>query len=139
MIHFQQSLFDWPFVPELKRALRKGWRKNSWCVEPQTNFYFSLHSDNLTHIQRKLESNIDYYIVDTSYIGVQECRFPRLNQNSLETSYFRICKNGLHNDLSNISDDPSRFNQLLDKGIWYAKLIDEYKEKTINENGNSQS
>ena len=59
------------------------------------------------------------------YTNFFQSNFPRLNQNSLETSYFRICKNGLHNDLSNISDDPSRFNQLLDKGIWYAKLIDE--------------
>ena len=135
MIHYHQSLLDWPFVPELKRALRKGWRKNSWCVEPQSNFYFSLHSDNLIHIQTKLEDNVDYYIVDTPYIGVQENRFPRLNKNSLETSYFRISKNGLHNDLSKISDDPTRFNQLLDKGIWYAKLINEYEEKEINERG----
>ena len=136
MIYYNQSSLDWPFTPKLIQAFKKGWRKNIWCAEPQSNFYFSLHSDNNIHIRQKKKPNIDYYLVDTSYIGVQENRFPRPNNTTLETSYFRISKNGLHNDLSNISDDPSRFNQLLDKGIWYAKLIDEYKEKTINENGN---
>lgn len=112
--------------------IERGWRNNRWCAEPLVHFLFGLGRSK-SIIDKIHKAKHDYYIIDVGYIGTQT----ELGQRSQPLNgYYRICKNGIHNDLTNVTDDPTRFNKLLDQKCYYAKLIDEYKEQPLNINGN---
>ena len=133
MIKTHSNTFSWNWTSQVLNQIDAGWRTNRWCAEPLIHFYFGL-AHNKNSIIKNIKSAEDYYLVDVGYMGAQTKRGMR--DQSFESGYYRICKGGIHNDLTNVSDDPSRFKKLLDKKYYYARLIDNYKEKPLNTDGN---
>ena len=136
MIKTHKHSFSWSFSSQLLSNIEHGWKRNRWCAEPTVHFYFGLGGYSAPeNIKKNEKEGEDYYIVDIGYIGAQINRWPKPVQADFTTTYFRFCKNSMHNDLTNVSDDPTRFNELVKKDIWYAKAILEYEEKELNYDG----
>jgi hypothetical protein len=113
--------------------------KKSWPDEDkETHFFWSLFGDNLNEIKELKNRGIDYWILDVGYLTYNELRFREENI-SKPTNYdwnkihIRLTKNSLHNDLTNISNDDTRFKKLLKDDIWYPTKIESYEEKEISD------
>ena len=115
-------------------AIEKGW-KQRWSNDKKIHFFWGLGAFNISEIKDCVKKGEDYYICDIGYIGAQINRYPKPEIAHPEKTYFRICKNLLHNDLSDVSTDETRFNKLLEQDVWYANLINQYEEKPVPKDG----
>lgn len=115
-------------------AVQQGF-KNRWTTEKEIHFFWGLGAFNVPDMRELEAKGIDYYIIDVGYIGVQIHRYPIPKIKDHSKTYFRICKNGLHDDLTDVTTDDTRYKKLLNEGHEYIKEIENYKQKEVPKDG----
>ena len=114
------------------KLLYKGWPNSD---KQTTHFFWGLGSTNIQEIDQVNKRGEEYYIIDVGYLTKDIVRYPRPSITDPKYTYFRFSKGGLHNDLSNVSNDPTRFEKLLSDGIEWAHAINDYKEVPLPKTG----
>jgi hypothetical protein len=110
-------------------AIKKGFKD----VQTNEHFFWGLGSDNISKIhQIDKRTDMNWWMTDVGYLTQNIQRYPEPDIIDIDKTYFRICKRNVHNDLSNVSDDPTRFEALQSQDIWYAVEFDNYEPKPID-------
>tara|TARA_Y100000004_G_scaffold196483_1_gene266634 strand:- start:1674 stop:2510 length:837 start_codon:yes stop_codon:yes gene_type:complete len=109
-------------------AINKG-MSNKWQPKETINIFWGLGADNISKIREAEAKGEEWWICDTGYLTYNINRYPKPEIVDLDSTYFRFCKGSLHNDLTNVSTDETRFNKLLEQNIWYPSLLENWEPK----------
>ena len=123
---------DWPFClsHSIFKFIEKGW-PDRWHNQKKVHFFWGLGANNIPEIRQCQERGEDWYIVDVGYIGCEINRYPKPSVSDWNKTYWRICKGSLHNDLTNVSTDDTRFKKLLEEKPGYGYAIENYEQKEV--------
>ena len=122
----------------LSNAIFKGVERANvrWQGSDDIHLFWGLGSNNQQQIQQCKERGLEWWIVDCGYLSTYINRYPTPKVIEKKATYYRFCKGGLHNDLTNVSDDDTRFKKLLKlDNIPYAKALLEYEPTEVQNNG----
>ena len=127
---------NWPHClsHNIFELLGKGFPKR-WHRSDTVEFFWGLGQDNPKLITRASKKHHEYWIIDVGYVTEDIERYPIPKVLDRDKTYFRFSQSGLHNNLTNVINDETRFNNLVESDIGYAKTVNEFKEKPINEDG----
>jgi len=114
------------------REIEKGW-PDKWGTT--IHFFWGLGHTNKAEIAECEAKGEEYWIIDTGYITTNITRYPKPDIVNIEKTHFRFCKGGMHNDMTDISTDDTRFKKLVKDDIWYATKLADYEQKEVPKDG----
>jgi hypothetical protein len=107
-----------------------------WTNEKEIHLFWGLGSTNIPEIKKCKEKGQEWWLVDCGYLSTFIHRYPTPKIIERKATYYRFCKGEMHNDLTDVSDDDTRFKKLLSlDNIPYAKKILEYEPAEVDNTG----
>jgi hypothetical protein len=122
----------------LSNAIFHGIEKANvrWAGSKDIHLFWGLGSTNIPEIEKCKQRGQEWWIIDCGYLSTYIHRYPTPKVIEKKATYYRFCKGGLHNNLTDVSDDDTRFKKLLKlDNIPYAKKILEYEPTEVDNNG----
>lgn len=114
-------------------AIRKA--NVRWVSEKKIHLFWGLTSTNIPEIEKCKEQGEEWWMVDGGYFSAYVHRYPTPEVVDRKATFYRFCKGEMHNDLTNVSDDDTRFKKLLTLNIPYANKILEYEPPEVDNTG----
>ena len=112
MIHIHTLPWDKCLSHQLMPAIQKGWKDEGRDV----HFFWGLAGKNIRQIKECEDNGIEWWYVDVGYLTEQITRYPEPIINNYDTTYFRICKGGIHTTKTKVTN-ADRWNILDKQGI----------------------
>jgi len=86
---------------QLYDAIEQGWPDEG----KEVHFFWGLGADNARKIKQCNDAGKEWWFIDTGYITDQITRYPIPKIDKPKTTYFRICKGGIHSKLKPATSD----------------------------------
>lgn len=112
MIHIHTLPWDKCLSHQLMPAIQKGWKDEGRDV----HFFWGLAGKNIRQIKECEDNGIEWWYVDVGYLTEQITRYPEPIIKNYDTTYFRICKGGIHTTKTKVTN-ADRWNILDKQGI----------------------